>query len=66
MKGFEVYIVELIDSVDICVARNIHKRSRQDIEKVRIIITQYGSTVYIGMAIGCPALYQEISVFRSG
>lgn len=34
MKGFEVYIVELIDSVDICVARNIHHRSREDIDKL--------------------------------
>ena len=35
MKGFEVYIVELIDSIDICVARNIHNRTRDDIEKAR-------------------------------
>ena len=26
------------------------------IEKIHSIITQYGSTVYIGMAIGCSAL----------
>ena len=26
-------------------------------------ITQYSSTVYIGIAVGVPALYQEIPVF---
>ena len=34
MNGFDVYVVELIDSVEICVARNIHKRTQEDIEKV--------------------------------
>ena len=42
MKGFEVYIVELIDSVDICVARNIHHRSREDIDKVHVL------TIFVG------------------
>ena len=34
MMGFEVYVAELIDSVEICTARNIHKRTKEDIEKV--------------------------------
>jgi YLP motif-containing protein 1 len=34
MRGFEVYVAELIDSVDICTARNVHHRSRDDIEKL--------------------------------
>ena len=34
MKGFEVYLAELIDTAEVCVARNIHKRSREEIEKV--------------------------------
>ena len=36
MKGFEVYIAEVIDSVEICSARNIHHRTRQEIEKVHV------------------------------
>ena len=35
MKGFEVYVAELVDSVEICVARNIHHRSKEDIQKVQ-------------------------------
>ena len=45
MKGFEVYIAEVIDSVEICSARNIHHRTRQEIEKVRkvyILSCTYG------------------------
>ena len=42
VKGFEVYIVELIESVEVCVARNIHNRSRVDIEKVVCTCTLMG------------------------
>ena len=35
MKGFEVYVAELIDSVEICAARNIHHRTEEEILKVR-------------------------------
>jgi YLP motif-containing protein 1 len=34
MNGFDVYVAELIDSVEICVARNIHNRTQEDIEKL--------------------------------
>ena len=34
MKGFEVYVVELLESIDMCVGRNVHNRSREEIEKV--------------------------------
>jgi YLP motif-containing protein 1 len=34
MKGFEVYVAELIDSVEICAARNIHHRTEEEIQKL--------------------------------
>jgi len=34
VKGFEVYVVELMESIDLCVERNIHSRSREEIEKL--------------------------------
>ena len=33
VKGFEVYIVELMENIDVCVERNVHKRTRAEIEK---------------------------------
>lgn len=35
VRGFEVYIVELMESIDVCVERNVHQRTREEIEKVR-------------------------------
>ena len=33
-----------------------------DIVSLYMCITQYGSTAYIGMAMGCPALYRNFSL----
>ena len=31
----QVYVVELIESVEVCVEKNVHKRTKEEIEKVR-------------------------------
>ena len=34
MKGFESFVVELKESIDVCVKRNIHDRTKEEIELV--------------------------------
>ena len=34
MKGFESFVVELKESVEVCIKRNIHDRTKEEIELV--------------------------------
>ena len=34
MKGFETFVVELKESTNTCVERNVHQRTRDEIEEV--------------------------------
>ena len=51
VKGFEVYIVELnqMENIDVCVERNVHKRTRAEIEKA----SNNTGLVYTCKAIDC-------------
>ena len=42
VQGFEVYVVELMESIDVCVERNVHQRTREEIEKVRWMHSRLG------------------------
>ncbi len=44
----QVYVVELIESVDLCVERNIHDRKREEIEKVGTVTV---STVWTSLCL---------------
>ncbi len=39
MKGYEAFVVELKENIDDCINRNIHNRTRQEIENVNKIYT---------------------------
>lgn len=34
MKGYEAFVVELKEPVDVCLSRNIHQRTKEEIEDV--------------------------------
>lgn len=34
MRGYEAFVVELKESVDVCVKRNTHQRTQEEIENV--------------------------------
>ena len=35
MKGFETFVVELKENINTCVERNVHQRTRDEIEEVQ-------------------------------
>ena len=38
MKGYEAFVVELKEDLEVCVNRNIHQRTRQEIEEVGFFV----------------------------
>ena len=52
MKGYEAFVVELKETVDVCIDRNIHKRTKRDIEHVCCTCTV--EPVYSGHSGGPP------------
>ena len=45
MRGFEVFVAEVTEEIEVCAARNIHDRSREEIEKASHVHDGYSCRI---------------------
>ena len=58
IEGGESSLASFLACVDKCISERERRKFEEGLDnKVKLAITQYGSTVYIGIVMGGPALY---------